>query len=193
MQKSLDTLRDRSATTAEFRRAARIVCDGVMKKMLSLMREHKVEEQDVVIVLILRAAIAFLDAAAQAFPNAPVGILGLKRDERTFDPQWYYENLPPISGKSAVIVLDPMLATGGSSEAAALRLEERGADLKRTYFAGIVAAPEGLKRLTELISKENIVLAAVDDGLEHGMIVPGVGDFGDRYFGYTDRAIIGAI
>lgn len=157
------------------------------------MQERGVGEHDVVIVIILRAGIAFLDAIADGFPNAPVGVLGLKRDEQKLEPHWYYENLPPISMEHAVVIVDPMLATGGSAEAAVERLQKRGADSKRIYFVGVVAAPEGLSRLAALIPRENIVLATVDDGLdEHGVIVPGVGDFGDRFFGYSSRAIIGS-
>lgn len=164
-----------------------------MEEMQSRVKAQVAGEQDIVIVLILRAGIAFFEAAIRVFPDAPVGVLGLKRNEQTLDPHWYYENLPSISGTCSVVILDPMLATGGSAEMAVERLEKRGADLKHTYFAGVVAAPEGIARLAELIPRENIVLAAVDEGLdEHGMIVPGVGDFGDRYFGYVGRAIIGS-
>ena len=193
MQKPLDVLRDRTAGTAVFRGVAKVICARLMRKTRFRLQESKVNEQDIVIVIILRAAISFLDAATEAFSDAPVGILGLKRDERTFKPHWYYENLPPLSNKSTVVILDPMLATGGSSEAAIDRLVERGAALKNIYFVGIIAAPEGLARLAELIPKEHIVLATVDERLdEFGMIVPGVGDFGDRYFGYGGRATLGS-
>lgn len=191
MQKPLDILRDRKTGTAEFRRAARDVCGRLMRKIRLHLRESMVGEQDVVIVIILRAAVAFLDPAAHAFPNASVGVLGLKRDERTLKPYWYYENLPPLSKKNTVVILDPMLATGGSAEAAVERLRERGADSRNMYFVGIVAAPKGISRLAELIPKEHIVVAAVDEKLdEFGYIVPGIGDFGDRYFGFIDHAII---
>lgn len=192
MSASLDILRDRNAPTAEFRRAVKRVCDHLMRKAGNIMLERKVDPESIIAVIILRAAVAFLPAAAREFPGAPVGIMGLKRDERTLRPRWYYENLPPISKKNVVILLDPMLATGGSADAAVKKLVERGADPRKIVFIGIVAAPEGVSRLAQQIPKENIILASVDSGLdEHGMIVPGIGDLGDRYFGYEGRAIIG--
>lgn len=191
MKSSLEILRDRSAGTADFRRAADDVCGMLMRDMKERLFEKGVEEKNVVIVIILRAAIAFMGAATQAFPDAPVGVLGMKRDERTLTPYWYYENLPPISGKSTIVILDPMLATGGSVSAAIERLQTRGADLARIHFVGVIGAPEGVANLTALIPKENIVLGAVDEKLDaQGMIVPGLGDFGDRYFGHSGKAVM---
>lgn len=192
MQTALDTLRDRSAKTAAFRDAAGKVCIQLMQEAKTHLQRSGVEPNDVIMVVILRAAIAFLDAAVHTFPDAPVGVLGMRRDEGTFAPHWYYENLPPLSKQSAIIVLDPMLATGGSAEAAALRLTERGAEARNIYFVGIIAAPEGVARLARLIPRENIMLAAIDAKLDaSGMIVPGFGDFGDRYFGHAGHAVLG--
>jgi len=191
METSLDILRDKNTSTTEFRHAAMRLCDHLIERLKRDLGKKQIDPKKVVFAIILRSAIAFSDAAVRAFPESPVGVLGLKRDERTFYPHWYYENLPPISEKSTIVILDPMLATGGSAEAAVERLMKRGADPNSIYFVGIVAAPEGFCRLSLLIPKENITLASVDSRLdEHGMIVPGIGDFGDRYFGYVGRAII---
>ncbi len=184
---SLKILRDRKTDTAGFRAAARKICASLMETLSALLRKQGADMKCTIFVVILRASIAFLDPAMRMFPHAAVGVVGLKRDEHTLVPRWYYENLPPLSKNSVVVVLDPMLATGGSAEAAVLRLIERGADRKRIYFAGIIAAPEGLSRLAQHIPQKNIVLAVVDEKLDaNGMIVPGLGDFGDRYFGYKD-------
>lgn len=152
------------------------------------MEKRGIAPDRVVLVIILRAAMAFINPAREVFPNAPIGVFGMKRDERTKVARWYYENLPPLSRRSVVIVLDPMLATGGSAAAAARRLLVRGSDPKNIYFVGIIAAPEGISRLARFIPQENITLAAVDTGLDaQKLIIPGLGDFGDRYFGY-DKA-----
>ena len=185
MEPFLGALRDRRTGTAAFRAAARILCLGIMRKQKALLKKRGMASEPVVLVVILRAAIALLDPALRVFPDAPVGVFGMKRDERTKVARWYYENLPRLSKRSVIIVLDPMLATGGSAEAAVRRLVGRGADPKRIYFIGVVAAPEGVARLARRIPRGNITLAAVDEKLDAGkMIVPGLGDFGDRYFGY---------
>lgn len=182
----LKTLRNRKTRTAEFRAASRTVGAHLMRKLAAIMRKKKVPHERVVLVIILRASIALLEPALRAFPGASVGVLGLRRDPRTFAPIRYYENLPPLSKRDTVVILDPMLATGGSAEAAVLRLVERGADPKKICFLGVVAAPVGLARLMRRIPRENIVLGAVDRGLTaRKLIVPGLGDFGDRYFGYA--------
>lgn len=191
MKKPLEALRDKTTTTVEFRNAAHAICGSLLEKTKMRMRRQRVDSKHIVAVVIFRSAVAFLDAALQAFPDASVGVLGFKRDDLTFKPRFYYENLPPLSKKHTVILFDPMLATGGSAQAALKRLKKRGANVRKIYFVGIVAAPEGLVRIMRLIRKENIVLAAVDKGLDKDkMIVPGVGDFGDRYFGYAGRAVI---
>ena len=186
----LKILRDRKADTTEFRDATRRLCALLMRKQKTILQKRGVPQKDVVFVVILRASLAFLDAAMQSFPKAPVGVLGLKRDEKTFAPRWYYENLPRLSKKSTVVICDPMLATGGSAEAAIKKLARRGADRKKMYFVGVIAATEGLSRLAKHIPQRNIMLAAVDEKLDaRKMIVPGLGDFGDRYFGYEGASV----
>ncbi len=191
MNESLNILRDRSTGTAQFRNTAGKLCSILMRKQKLLLRKRRVSSEHITVVIILRAAVAFLAAATREFPDASVGVLGLKRNERTLAPRWYYENLPHLSKKSVVIILDPMLATGGSAEAAIKRLIKRGADAQRIYFVGIIGASVGLSRLARHIPQENITLAALDKKLNaRGMIVPGLGDFGDRYAGYTGKALV---
>lgn len=191
MNTSLAALRNRAAGTAEFRHAADRVCEQLMRDAKENLVKQGIEGKDVVIVVILRAALAFLNSGTHVFPDAPVGVLGMKRDEQTLEPRWYYENLPPISQESTILMVDPMLATGGSAVAAVERLKTLGADAQKIHFVGVIAAPEGVARLSSIIPKENIAVAATDGGLDdHGMIVPGLGDFGDRYFGHGGQAII---
>ncbi|MBI4093423.1 uracil phosphoribosyltransferase [Candidatus Kaiserbacteria bacterium] len=189
---SLQTLRDRGSTTAEFRNAVGRVCEHLLRRTKDTLRHKNTGDEDLVFAIILRAALAFLPSVNRVFPGAPIAVLGMKRDEKTLAPRWYYENLPPLTRNSSVIILDPMLATGGSAASAAKKLIERGADPKRMYFCGIVAAPEGILRLSRCIPEDHILLASIDRGLDtFGMITPGLGDFGDRYFGYEGRAVIG--
>jgi uracil phosphoribosyltransferase len=134
-----------------------------------------------VAVPILRAGLGMLEAVTELFPEVAVGYIGLERDHATFEPSTYYSKLPPIEG-AYVLLLDPMLATGGSAAAACATLAaERPA---RVTLLSVVAAPEGIRHLTEAHPDVDIVTAAVDERLnDHAYIVPGLGDFGDRLFG----------
>jgi len=183
----LGALRNKKTGTAEFRHAAEKVCAALMRKMRTILRRESVKTKNVAAVIILRAALAFLPTALRVFPDIPFGFFGMKRNARTMRVKRYYENLPPLSKYGAVVIFDPILATGMSAEAAVVRLLKRGANPENIYFVGIVAAPEGLKRLLKHIPREHVILAAVDAGLDaNKMIKPGIGDFGDRFFGYGD-------
>lgn len=134
-----------------------------------------------VAVPILRAGLGMLEAVTDLFPEVTVGYIGLERDHATFEPHPYYFKLPPIAGRF-VLLLDPMLATGGSASAACGALEEAGAG--HVTLLSVVAAPEGVRRLAAEHPSIDIVTAAVDEGLsDTAYIVPGLGDFGDRLFG----------
>ena len=135
----------------------------------------------VVAVPILRAGLGLLDPVTDLLPEVSVGYVGLERDEDTLQPTSYYLKVPDLAG-SSVLLLDPMLATGGSAAFAASLLKERGAtDLQ---LVCVVAAPEGVARLAAEHPDVRVVTAALDEGLdERGYIVPGLGDFGDRLFG----------
>ncbi len=137
--------------------------------------------QGLVAVPILRAGLGMLEAVTELFPEIPVGYIGLERDHATFEPSLYYSKLPPIEGR-AVLLLDPMLATGGSAAAAAGALFDAGAT--QVSLLSVVAAPEGVHHLAQAHPALNVFTAALDDGLnDQAYIVPGLGDFGDRLFG----------
>lgn len=134
-----------------------------------------------VAVPILRAGLGMLEAVTELFPEVTVGYLGLERDHATFEPSLYYSKLPPLEGRSALL-LDPMLATGGSAAAACRALKAAGPD--HITLLSVVAAPEGIAHIAAEHPEIDIVTASVDQGLnDHAYIVPGLGDFGDRLFG----------
>ena len=147
------------------------------------LREAAVQRIDggVVAVPILRAGLGLLEAVTDLLPEVAVGYAGLERDETTLQPTSYYLKVPPLAGRP-VLLLDPMLATGGSAAFACDLLKQRGAT--QLQLVCVVAAPEGVRRLREAHPDVAIVTAALDEGLtEVGYITPGLGDFGDRLFG----------
>lgn len=134
-----------------------------------------------VAVPILRAGLGMLEAVSELFPEIAVGYIGLERDHATFQPSSYYSKLPPLRDAYALL-LDPMLATGGSAAAACEKLLAESPE--RVTLLSVVAAPEGVRRLREDFPQVDIVTAAVDERLnDQAYIVPGLGDFGDRLFG----------
>jgi len=137
--------------------------------------------EDLVAVPILRAGLGMLEAVTELFPEVAVGYIGLERDEASLKPQSYYRKLPPVRGRH-VLVLDPMLATGGSGSAATAAVKE--GEPASIRFVCVVSAPEGLARMQDDHPDVPIFTAAIDRQLnEHGYILPGLGDFGDRLFG----------
>ena len=137
----------------------------------------------VVAIPVLRAGLGLLEAVTDLFPDAVVGYLGMERDEETHEPRDYYAKLPDLAKRKALVV-DPMLATGGSGSAAVGYVKDAGAD--DITFVCVVAAPEGLARLQGDHPDVPIVAAALDRRLnEHAYILPGLGDFGDRLYGTT--------
>jgi uracil phosphoribosyltransferase len=136
----------------------------------------------VALVPILRAGLGMVDPIWTLIPDAQVGHIGLYRDEVTLQPVEYYSKLPPASQVDVCLVLDPMLATGGSITAACDIL--KGSGIRRIKYLGIIAAPEGIARLHSAHPEVDIHVAAVDCCLnDKGYIVPGLGDAGDRLFG----------
>ena len=134
------------------------------------------------VVPILRAGLGMVEGMLAMIPAAKVGHIGLYRDPDTLEPVEYYCKLPADSSEREVFVVDPMLATGGSAVAAIAMLKEKG--VKNIRFLCLIAAPEGLKKLQETHPDVDIYVGALDDHLnEHGYIVPGLGDAGDRIFG----------
>ena len=193
----LTVLRDKNTSTAEFRRASdrlsSMLCADVISKLADrLVRiETPLDEadgvalpDDVMLVPVLRAAMAILPAFTDMLPDAPVGIVGVERDEETARPNLYYKKFPAELPRRAVII-DPMLGTAGTSTLTAQLLIEEGIEPDNIHFAGVLAAPEGIDRLAETIPRSNITALAVDqDGLNaQYFITPGLGDYGDRYYG----------
>ncbi len=141
-----------------------------------------VQGKKLTVVPILRAGLGMVEGVLRLVPGARVGHIGLYRDHDTLEPVDYYFKVPGDASDRAFILLDPMLATGGSAAAAVTSLKKAGAE--RITFMCIVAAPEGISRLRDAHPDVHIICAAIDRELNsHGYIVPGLGDAGDRLFG----------
>jgi uracil phosphoribosyltransferase len=139
-------------------------------------------KHEVVLVPILRAGLGMMGSILQLIPHARVGFIGLKRHEQTLHASVYHKSLPADLSSFEILLIDPMLATGGSTLAALKLLAERGA--RRVRLVSLVAAPEGIARVHECHPELPIFTAAIDEKLNaKGYIVPGLGDAGDRLFG----------
>ncbi|WP_368186683.1 uracil phosphoribosyltransferase [Aestuariibius sp. HNIBRBA575] len=196
VQHKLTIMRDKDTSTNSFRRLLREIShllayevtrglpmttreiDTPMQKMDAPVIDGK----KLALISILRAGNGLLDGILELIPAARVGFVGLYRDEETLKPVQYYFKVPDELGDRLTIAVDPMLATGNSSVAAIDLLKEAGA--KNIIFLCLLAAPEGIARMKEAHPDVPIVTAAVDERLnDHGYIVPGLGDAGDRMFG----------
>lgn len=136
----------------------------------------------IVLVPVLRAGLGMVDGITNLIPTAKVGHVGMFRNHETLEPETYYAKLPPCITEAVVMILDPMLATGGSASASISYVKEQGA--KQIKLVCIVGAPEGVKRIKRDHPDVDIYLSAMDERLnENGYIVPGLGDAGDRLFG----------
>lgn len=197
INRDLTVLRDVSTGTDQFRaalkRIAVILAYHALKELplKTFEVETPVEkttgydiDQDVMVVPILRAGLGLSDALLQFIPDAKVGHLGMYRDETTHTPVDYYSNIPDGVEEDMVLVVDPMLATGGSAHDALSFMKEQGAQHLR--FVSLICAPEGLKKLEQEHPDVHTITAAIDEKLnDDAFIVPGLGDAGDRYFGTT--------
>jgi uracil phosphoribosyltransferase len=142
----------------------------------------QVLSKEVIIVPILRAGLGMVDGIHSVIPTAKIGHIGLWRDETTLQPHEYYLKLPPQIEKATVLIVDPMLATGGSAVAAIDRVKKRGA--KDIRFVGLVGCPQGVEAVAKNHPDVHVYLVKLDSHLnEKGYIVPGLGDCGDRLFG----------
>ncbi len=196
IQHKLTYIRDKSTGTKEFRE---LVDEVAMLMAYEITRDlplHEVEVDTPVtrckakmiagkklgLVPILRAGIGMVDGVLKLIPAAKVGHVGLYRDPETLEPVEYYVKLPSDIEERELIVIDPMLATGGSAVAAITALKNRGA--RNMKLMCLIAAPEGIQKVQEVHPDVDIFVAAVDEMLnDHGYIVPGLGDAGDRLFG----------
>ena len=153
-----------------------------VKTPLETCTQYMVKDNSIVIVPILRAGLGMVNGIHVLFPSARVGHIGLYRDEETLQPCEYYCKLPAGIEDKLVLVVDPMLATGGSACDAITKLKERGC--KNIKFMGVIGAPEGVSCLAEAHPDVEIYVSTLDRCLnEHGYILPGLGDAGDRLFG----------
>ncbi|HUI29305.1 MAG TPA: uracil phosphoribosyltransferase [Candidatus Acidoferrales bacterium] len=195
IKRDLSILRDKLTTSEDFRivlrRLSSLMVYEVTKDLhvnsnpvetpLEKTNGFKIADE-VILVPVLRAGLGMMEAYLSFIPSAKVGHIGLYRDETTLKPVDYYEKLPPNLSKSAVILIDPMLATGGSASAAINYLKVREA--KNIRMNCIVAAPEGVRLLEKEHPEVKIYAAVLDRELnENGYILPGLGDAGDRIFG----------
>ncbi|MBS3977418.1 MAG: uracil phosphoribosyltransferase [Syntrophomonadaceae bacterium] len=196
IQHKLSIIRDKNTGAKEFRELVEEVsmlmayevtrdfplAEGEVETPLGPAKARYICGKKVGIIPILRAGLGMVSGISKLIPIAKVGHIGLYRDPDTLMPVEYYCKLPPDLPERELIVLDPMLATGGSAVAAIRFLKDRGA--KNIKLMCLIAAPEGIKRFREEHSDVDIYTGAVDSHLnDHGYIVPGLGDAGDRLFG----------
>lgn len=192
----LTILRDKKTSTADFRKAADDLAMILATETSNFLERQKTSIQTpftkttghkiknkIILVPILRAGLALLPAFLETFSDASVGFIGLKRDDKTYRAKLYYKNIPKISPKDNILILDPMLATGGSLVETIKILKSAGAKEEKIIYVGVVSAPEGLSKLKKYFPKIQTIIAVHDKKLnKNKYIVPGLGDFGDRYF-----------
>lgn len=196
IQHKISYIRREDVGTKEFREViseiASLMCyettrdlklqDVTIKTPICEMVGKELTGKKLAVVPILRAGLGMVDGMLSLIPAAKVGHIGLYRDPETLEPVEYYCKLPADCSEREVFVVDPMLATGGSSAAAIQMLKDKG--VKHIRFMCILAAPEGVKKMQEAHPDVDMYIGALDDHLnDHGYIVPGLGDAGDRIFG----------
>ena len=191
----LSRMRDKNLEPKKFRELVReiaaLLCYEATSDLLTIPRQVETPlatmtgselKEKIGLVPILRAGLGMVEGIWELMPVAEVWHIGLYRDERTLKPVEYYNKLPVEPTVSVCLILDPMLATGGSAVATTNVLKRWG--VKKIKFVGLIGAPEGIKNMQEHHPDVPIYLAAIDDHLnERGYIVPGLGDAGDRQFG----------
>jgi uracil phosphoribosyltransferase len=195
IQHKLTYLRDKRTDHTQFRLLVKELTSFMLYEVMAdyPLKEVEIETplmsakcevlaREISLVLILRAGLGMLDGLLALVPEARVGHIGLYRNEETLEPVQYYAKLPKTIAETDVIIVDPMLATGGSAATAAELVKKAGA--KNVKFVCIVAAPEGVTKLSQAHPDVTIYAAALDVRLnDHGYILPGLGDAGDRLFG----------
>lgn len=196
IQHKLSVLRDKNTSVKVFRELiseiARLMCYEATRDLpleevkvetpVAAATCHRIAGKKLAIVPILRAGLGMVDGMVDMIPNAKVGHIGLFRDPETHEPVKYYYKMPPDIQERDIIVVDPMLATGGSASAAISFLKEDG--VKHIKLMCIIGCPEGIARIQKDHPDVDIYVAACDERLnEHAYIVPGLGDAGDRIFG----------
>lgn len=192
---ALGYLRDKNTSIAQYRFYSDQLCQILLSESLRGMQlenetvqtplsEMQVQriKTDIVVVPIFRAGLAMLQPALQLLPDAKVGFVGLQRDEKTAVASEYYWKLPEITKDTIIMITDPMLATGGSLLHVLRRLEKLSP--KEIRVVSVISVPEGIEAVQKAFPEVQIFTAAVDEKLnDQKFIVPGLGDYGDRYFG----------
>ena len=196
IQHKIGVIRRKNVGTNEFRA---IISEIAMLMCYEATRDLKLQDVEIetpicktvvkelsgkklAVVPILRAGLGMVDGMLSMIPAAKIGHIGLYRDPETLEPVEYYCELPADCQEREVFVVDPMLATGGSSVAAIQMLKDKG--VRNIHFMCIIAAPEGVRKMQECHPDVDIYIGALDEKLnDHGYIVPGLGDAGDRIFG----------
>ena len=196
IQHKLSILRDKNTSVKEFRELiseiAMLMCYEATRDLpleeidvetpIAVAKAKRISGKKLAIVPILRAGLGMVDGMVSLIPNAKVGHIGLFRDPETKEPVKYYFKMPPDIAERDVIVVDPMLATGGSASAAISFIKETG--VTRVKLMCIIGAPEGVERMQKDHPDVPIYIAALDEKLnENAYIVPGLGDAGDSIFG----------
>ena len=196
IQHKLSIIRDKNTGVKEFRELvseiASLMCYEATRDLetevidvetpIGPAKARHLSGKKLAVIPIMRAGLGMVDGILKLVPSAKVGHIGLFRDPKTLDPVKYYCKMPNDISKRDVIVLDPMLATGGSASAAITFIKEYGC--RSIKLMNLIGAPEGIARIQEDHPDVDIYIAAVDEKLnEHGYIVPGLGDAGDRIFG----------
>ncbi len=196
IQHKTTLLRQKTTTNKEFRESVEeitmLMCYEALRDLpleeieietpMTKTRQKVIKGKKLAVVPILRAGLGMVNGLLNLVPSAKVGHIGMYRDEETLQPQEYYCKLPQDIGERLIVLVDPMLATGGSAVDAISQLKSYGG--KNIKFLCLIAAPEGLETLTKAHPDVEVYCANVDEGLnENGYIIPGLGDAGDRIFG----------
>ncbi|MBQ3572604.1 MAG: uracil phosphoribosyltransferase [Clostridia bacterium] len=189
-------MRDKNTTTKDFRELAEEItllmayeatrnlplCEIEIETPICKTKAKTIAGRSIGVVPILRAGLGMVEGIVKLVPNAKVGHIGLYRDPETHEPVEYYCKLPVDAQNRTILVVDPMLATGGSAVAAIQFIKDRGC--KDIKLMNLIAAPEGVKKVQEAHPDVDIYVASLDEKLnDHAYIVPGLGDAGDRLFG----------
>ena len=196
VQHKLGYLREKDTPTVHFRKLANEITllltyeatkdlpteDYEIETPLETMTAQRISGKKVAVCPVLRAGVGMLDGVLSLISSARVGFIGMYRDEETLEPVEYYRKLPGDLGQRDVLLLDPMLATGGTASAAGRLCADAGA--RRIRLLSIVAAPEGVERFAAEVPEAEVYTAALDRAInERGFIMPGLGDAGDRLYG----------
>ena len=196
IQHKISMLRDKNTGTNEFRKLVEEIAvlmgyeafrdlpteDVEIETPIETCKTPFISGKKLAVIPVLRAGLGMVNGILTLVPSAKVGHVGLYRDPVTHEPHEYYCKLPESINERINVIVDPMLATGGSATAAITMLKEKGA--KKIHFMCIIASPEGIEKMHEVHPDVDVFVGALDDHLnEHGYIVPGLGDAGDRIFG----------